>query len=380
MSDPVPFDIRASEEELADLDRRLRETRGPTPAETGWNRGTESAWLRELVDYWRGDFDWRAREAWMRETLPGQRVRVRDIDLHFSHIPGRGPAPFPLLLLHGWPSSHVEMRKLVGPLSDPAAHGGSPGDAFEIVVGSIPGHGFSGVPVDPLFGADDAADCFRDLMVDVLGFDRFGAHGGDRGAFVTTGLGHRYPEHVVGIHQNLPMAIPADPPTPQESAWLAKTARWNVEEAGYSAIQGTRPLSLAYGLNDSPVGLAGWICEKFQAWSDCDGDPLNAFTRDELLDNVMIYWLSGCLYPSIRFYWAHRQAPPIAVRPERVEIPTGMTIFPKEVMRPPRSAVARKYDLRQWNEAERGGHFPALEAPEVLIDDLRRFFRPLRRA
>jgi len=215
-------------------------------------------------------------------------------------------------------------------------------------------------------------------MVDVLGFDRFGAHGGDRGAFVTTGLAYRYPEHVVGIHQNLPMAIPADPPTPEEDAWLATTARWNAEEGAYSAIQGTRPMSLAYGLNDSPVGLAGWICEKFWAWSDCDGDPLNAFTREELLDTVMIYWLSGCLYPSIRFYWAHRQAPPVAVRPERIEVPTGISVFPKEVMRPPRSAVARKYDLRQWSEPERGGHFPALEAPEILIDDLRRFYRALR--
>ncbi|MCP4904143.1 MAG: epoxide hydrolase [bacterium] len=378
MSTAIPFDLCASDEDLADLERRLASTRWPSPVESGWGLGTESAWLHELVDYWRHDFDWRAREAWIREKLPGQRARVREIDLHFSHVPGRGPNPFPLLLLHGWPSSYLEMQKLVGPLSDPVAHGGSVEDAFDVVVGSLPGHGFSSASPDPRFGADEAADCFRDLMVEVLGFDRFGAHGGDRGAFVTTGLAHRYPEHVVGIHQNLPMAIPDDPPTAEDAQWLATTARWNAEEGGYSAVQGTRPMSLAYGLTDSPVGLAGWICEKFWAWSDCRGDPLNAFSRDELLDNVMIYWLSGCLYSSIRFYWAHRQAPPAAVRPERIEIPTAISIFPKEVMRPPRSAVARKYDLRQWSEAERGGHFPALEAPDVLVDDLRRFYRTLR--
>jgi pimeloyl-ACP methyl ester carboxylesterase len=375
---PTPFDIRATDEELADLDQRLAATRWPSPSEPGWSLGTDPEWLRELVEYWRGDFDWRASEAWMRETLPGQRVHLRGIDLHFSHIPGRGPNPQPLLLLHGWPSSHVEMRKLVGPLSDPAAYGGSAEDAFEVVVGSLPGHGFSSAPIDPRFGADEAADCFRDLMVDVLGFDRFGVHGGDRGAFVATGLAHRHPAHITGIHQSLPMGIPENPPTREEQAWLSETARWSAEEGGYSAIQGTRPLSLAYGLNDSPVGLAGWICEKFRAWSDCDGDPLNAFTRDELLDNVMIYWLSGCIYPSTRFYWAHRQAPPAAIRPVRIDVPTAMTVFPREVMHPPRSAVARKYDLRQWNEPERGGHFAPLEAPEVLIDDLRRFYRGLR--
>ena len=378
MSKPVPFDICASDEELADLERRLAAARWPAPEDSGWALGTDPHWLRELVDYWRGDFDWRAREAWLRETLPGQRVRIRDLDLHFSHIPGRGPKPFPLLLLHGWPSSPVEMHKLVGPLSDPAAHGGSAADAFDVVVGSLPGHGFSSASADPRFGADEAADYFRDLMVDVLGFDRFGAHGGDRGAFVTTGLAHRHPSHVAGIHQVLPMAIPGDPPTAEEQVWLDSTEAWRSEEGGYSAIQGTRPLSLAYGLNDSPVGLAAWICEKFRAWSDCDGEPLNVFTRDELLDNVMIYWLSQSIYPSTRFYWAHRQSPPSAVRPERIDVPTGIMLCPKEVMSPPREAVARKYDLRQWTQPDVGGHFAALEVPELLIEDLRSFFRPLR--
>ena len=375
---PLPFEIRASEETLADLNHRLRAARWPNPAEVGWDRGTESAWLEELVQYWLDEFDWRKQEAWLHDILPGQRLRVRDIDLHFSHRPGRGPNPLPLLLLHGWPSSHMEMHRLVGPLSDPVAYGGSAEDAFDVIVGSIPGHGFSSAPLDPFFGADEAADCFRDLMVDVLGFDRFAVHGGDRGAFVATGLAHRHAESMVAIHTSLPMGIPGDPPTGEESSWLANVARWNQEEGGYSAIQGTRPMSLAYGLNDSPIGLAAWLCEKFRVWSDCEGDPLNCFTRDELLTNVMIYWLSGCFYSSARFYWAHRQVPPAAVRPVRIDVPTGITLFPKEVMRPPRSAVERKYRLEYWNEPERGGHFPALEEPQVLVEELRSFFRGRR--
>ena len=201
MEAPVPFEIHASDEELADLDRRLAATRWPEPAEPGWAWGTDPQWLRALVDYWRGEYDWRAREAWLHETLPGQRVRVRDVDLHFSHIPGEGANPLPLLLLHGWPSSHIEMHKLVGPLSNPAAYGGDAEDAFDVVVGSVPGHGFSSAPSDPNFGADEAADYFRDLMVEVLGFSRFGAHGGDRGAFVATGLGHRHPPEFDRGHQ-----------------------------------------------------------------------------------------------------------------------------------------------------------------------------------
>ncbi|MEE8166338.1 MAG: epoxide hydrolase family protein [Myxococcota bacterium] len=377
---PLDFEIRVPDEALDDLHRRLAATRWPDPPGEGWGFGTDAAWLRELVAYWQDGFDWRRQEAWLGSVLPGERVRIRGLDVHFSRIPGRGPSPLPLLLLHGWPSSFVEMHRLVGPLSDPLAHGGSPKDAFDVVVASIPGHGFSSAASDPRFGADDAADLFRDLMVEVLGHDRFGVHGGDRGAFVATGLGHRHLEHIAGIHLSLPMGIaaPIEQRSAEESAWLEDVARWQTEEAGYSAIQSTRPLSLAYGLTDSPVGLAGWILEKWFAWSDCDGDPLNCFTRDELLTNVMIYWLSGSIGSSMQFYWAHRNAPPAVVRPERIEVPTGIALFPKEVMRPPRSAVERKYRLTRWTEMSRGGHFPALEAPEALTRDIRAFFRSLR--
>lgn len=377
---PIPLEIRTPDEALRDLRRRLAATRWPDPPGEGWGFGTNAAWLRELVAYWQQGFDWRRQEAWLGSVLPAERVRVRGIDLHFSRLAGRGPRPLPLLLLHGWPSSFVEMHRLVAPLTDPAAHGGSHDDAFDVVVASLPGHGFSSAPVDPHFGADDAADVLRDLMVDVLGFDRFAVHGGDRGAFVATGLGHRHPEHVAGIHLSLPLGIPApiEQRSAEESAWIEDVARWQSEEGGYSALQSTRPLSLAYALGDSPVGLAAWILEKWFAWSDCDGDPLNCFTRDELLTNVMIYWLTASIGSSMQFYWAHRHAPPAAVRPVRIEVPTGIALFPKEVMRPPRSAVERKYRLIRWAEMKRGGHFPALEAPDALTGELRQFCRALR--
>jgi microsomal epoxide hydrolase len=376
----TPFAIHASDTTLADLDRRLEATRWPTPAGEGWALGTERRWLESLVEYWRDDFDWRAQEASLNESLPGQRVTIRGLKLHFATVPSGRPDAIPLLLLHGWPSSFVEMHRLAPLLAHPGEFGAPPEQAFDLVVASLPGHGFSSAPEDPAFGADDAADCLRDLMVDVLGHDRFGVHGGDRGAFVATGLAHGHPEHVIGIHQSLALGLPGTPPSDAERVWLEETAAWNAEEGGYSAIQGTRPLSLAYAIGDSPVGLAAWICEKFRAWSDCNGDPLTVFTRDELLTNVMIYWLSGCFYPSARFYWAHRHAPPAATQPVRVEVPMGVCLFPKEVMRPPRSAVERKYALEHWTEPTRGGHFPALEAPGVLAEDLRTFFRRFRPA
>ena len=375
---PIPFRVRATDAQLEDLHRRLDATIWPSPAEQGWSMGTNAEWLRELVAYWRHDFDWRSQEEWLNERLPSHKAQVRDLEIHYSLIKGQGLNPRPLLLLHGWPSSYVEMHRIVGPLSDPAGYGGHPEDAFDVIVGSLPGHGFSSAPARPEFGADEAADCFRDLMVDVLGYERFFVHGGDRGAFVASSLAHQYPQHTAAIHQSLPMGLPANPPTPEDVVWLEAMGGWNAEEGGYSSIQGTRPVSLAYGLADSPVGLAAWISEKMCAWSDCDGDPLNVFTRDEILTNIMIYWLSESIYPSMRFYWAHRQSPPAAVRPDRIDVPTGITLFPKEVMRPPRAAVERKYDLHFWNEPERGGHFPALEQPEALVEDLRDFLRPLR--
>jgi pimeloyl-ACP methyl ester carboxylesterase len=375
-----PSPIRVSDAVLLDLRARLERVRFPQAPTPGWEFGADVETLRELVAFWLDGFEWRRKERRLEDRLPSHTARVRGLDLHFARLAGRGPRPFPLLLLHGWPGSWFEMIEVAGPLADPAAHGGDAADAFDLVIPSLPGHGFSAAPGDPLFGADDAADVLRDLMVDVLGHARFGAQGGDRGAFVAAGLAHRHPEAVAAIHLNLATGIPAPPGErpPEEERWLAAQARWQQEEGGYSAIQSTRPQTLAFGLADSPVGLLAWIVEKWRAWSDCEGDVIRRFGREALLTNAMIYWASGCIRSSVQWYAAHRRRPPAAVRPVRIEVPTGVADFPKEVVRPPRSAVERKYRLVHWSEMARGGHFAAMEEPRALVEDVRRFFRAWR--
>jgi pimeloyl-ACP methyl ester carboxylesterase len=367
-------------EVLDDLQQRLARVRWPEVVGPGWELGTDASYLRELVDYWQSSFDWRAQENALERVLPSHRARVAGLDLHFALRPGRGPNPYPLLLLHGWPGSHFEFSKVAGPLADPGAYGGDPLDAFDLIVPSLPGHGFSKAPTDPFFNADDGADVLNELMTDVLGHARYGAQGGDRGAMLAMSLGHRHRENVAGIHLNMATGIPAPPEarSAEEAAWLESQAHWFQEEAGYSAIQSTRPQTLAYGLSDSPVGLAGWIVEKWKVWSDCGDDIESSFSKDDLLTNVMIYWVTGTIHASTRWYAAHRRRPPVAMRPERIDVPSAVADFPSETVRVPRSAVERKLDLVQWTEMERGGHFAAMEQPEALTADVRRFFRGIR--
>jgi pimeloyl-ACP methyl ester carboxylesterase len=367
-------------EVLDDLQKRLAQVRWPEVVGPGWELGTDASYLRELVAYWQGSFEWRAQERALERALPSHRARVGGLDLHFALRPGRGPDPYPLLLLHGWPGSHFEFSKVAGPLADPAAHDGDPLDAFDLVVPSLPGHGFSGAPTDPFFNADDGADVLNELMTDVLGHTRYGAQGGDRGAMLAMSLGQRHRENVAGIHLNMTTGIPAPPESRSmaETAWLDAQARWFQEEAGYSAIQSTRPQTLAFGLSDSPVGLAAWIVEKWKVWSDCGDDIESCFSKDDLLTNVMIYWVTGSIHASTRWYAAHRRRPPAAMRLERIDVPSAVADFPGETVRVPRSAVERKLDLVQWTEMERGGHFAAMEQPETLTADVRRFFRSIR--
>jgi pimeloyl-ACP methyl ester carboxylesterase len=314
----------------------------------------------------------------LNDRLPGWSATIDGRGVHAARLPGKGPEPLPLVLLHGWPGSFVEMVKVAPMLADPAAYGGDPADAFDVVVPSLPGHGYSDPPLQEGFGADECADLMRTLMVDVLHYERFGAQGGDRGAFVATGLGYRHADVVAGIHLNLAGGIPGAPPTREEVAWLADQSRWMADEGGYMAVQGTRPQTLGVALNDSPVGLLAWIVDKWRAWSDCRGDVETCFTADELLTNVTLYWLTATIRSSMHWYLEHRRRPPAFVRPERIEVPTGVAAFPREVMRTPRGAVERKYDLRQWTDMDRGGHFAAMEQPLALVEDVRRFFRPLR--
>jgi microsomal epoxide hydrolase len=372
--------IHISDEALDDLRSRLDVTRWPDAIGAPWQLGADLEYLRELTRYWRHEFDWRAQEAKLESVLPSSIVPVDGQPLHVARVAGHGPDPLPLLLMHGWPASYAEFYKVAPMLADPVAFGGDPADAFELVVPSLPGHGFSFIPSTIGFGADECALVMRRLMEDVLGFTRYGAQGGDRGAFVCASMGLQASEALIGIHVNFPagLAGEGDERTQEETEWLADTAAFMADGGGYIAIQGTRPQTLAFALHDSPVGQLAWIVEKWREWSDCGGDVESAFTKDELLVNATIYWVTGTMRSSTHWYWEHAHRPPAAVRPVRIGCPTGVARFPKDVMRVPRSAAERKYDLRRWTELDRGGHFAALEQPEILAREIRAFFRPLR--
>jgi microsomal epoxide hydrolase len=290
----------------------------------------------------------------------------------------------PLLLSHGWPGSVYEFYKLLPMLTDPASHGGDAGDAFTVVAPSLPGYTFSFAPGQKRFGLEEIAEVFHELMTRVLGYSRFAAQGGDWGAFVTSRLGYAHPESLHGIHVNL-LAVRRDPktlesPNAEEKKFIEELNLFLKEETGYQWIQGTRPQTLAYGLTDSPVGLAAWLVEKFQRWTDCDGNPENALTRDEMLTDIMLYWVTGAIGSSFWPYYARMHGPWPIPDGKTVDVPMGYVEFPKEILRPPRSVAQRMYtDIRRWTRAPKGGHFAALEQPQFLAQEVREFFRPFRR-
>jgi microsomal epoxide hydrolase len=337
--------------------------------------------MKELVAYWHQHYDWRVHEArlnrWRQFTVP-----LGGIDLHFVHELGAGPAPLPLLLSHGWPGSIVEFERIIPMLTDPARFGGDPADAFTVVAPSLPGYTLSFRPGQRRLGVVEIADLFAALMTDVLGYRRFAAQGGDWGAFITSYLGAEYPDRLAGIHVNL-LAVRRDQtpqanPTDEEKRYLEELAHWMREETGYMQIQGTKPQTLAYGLSDSPVGLAAWIVEKFRTWSDCGGDVERRFSKDVLLTNVMLYWVTGAIGSSFWPYYARAHSPwPISER-RPVKVPTAYASFPREILHPPREWAERVYDIRRWTAMPAGGHFAALEEPAALAADIRAFFRTLR--
>ncbi len=382
--EPRPFAIQVPDEVLADLRERLSRVRWPDEVlGSGWTYGTDLAYMKQLVAHWRDEYDWRANEARLN-AFRHYTVPLAGIELHFIHQPGVGPNPLPLLLSHGWPGSVVEFHKLIPLLTDPARSGGDPADAFTVVVPSLPGYGFSFTPNQPRFGVPRIAAAFAELMAGVLGYDRFAAHGGDWGAFITARLGHSFPQHLLGIHLTmLPIRrdLPKpDRPTAEDERYLAELAEFQREEAGYQWIQGTKPQTLAYGLTDSPAGLAAWIVEKFRTWSDCDGDLERVFTRDELLTNVMLYWVTGAIGASFWPYYARFHEGWPLPDGAYVRVPTAYLAFPREIYRPPRTWAERTFNVQRWTPAQRGGHFAALEQPDTLAQDLREFFRPLRRS
>ncbi len=374
----VPYKIDVAEAELDELRDRLRRTRWPeAETVTDWSQGTPLAYLQEVCAYWADGYDWRRCEARLNE-LPQVRTEIDGLGFHALHVRSPHDGALPLVLTHGWPGSIIEFAKVIGPLTDPTAHGGDAADAFHVVCPSLPGFGFSDKPAEHGWNVERIADAW-DVLMARLGYDRYGAQGGDWGSSVTGRIAVRHPDHCVGIHLNMVVALPGPDDmtdlTEREQAALAGFQHYQDWDSGYSKQQSTRPQTVGYGLVDSPAGQAGWILEKFWAWTDCDGHPENALTRDELLDNLMLYWLPGAGASSARIYWESFGT----FRGDPVDVPTGVAMFPKEIFRPTRTWAEKQYrDIRQWNELDKGGHFAAFEQPEVFVDEVRSFFRQVR--
>jgi microsomal epoxide hydrolase len=381
---PTPFQLSVPDHVLQDLHARLSRVRWPDePPLEPWSTGTSVTYMQRLIGYWRDRFDWRAQEA-MLNRFRQFTVALAGIDLHFIHEQGKGPDPMPLLLSHGWPGSVVEFHKLLPMLTDPAHFGADPADAFTVVAPSLPGYTLSFRAGQKRFSVEEIAEVFASLMTDVLGYQRFGAQGGDWGAFVTSRLGYQFAQRMLGIHLNL-LAIRRDPkmlenPTPEEKVFLGQLSQFLKEETGYQWIQGTRPTTLAFGLTDSPAGLAAWIVEKFRAWTDNSGEPDSAVSLDEMLTNITLYWVTGAIGSSFWPYYARMHGPWPIPEGGTIGVPTGYVEFPREILRPPRSVAQQVYtNIQRWTVMPKGGHFAALEQPEALAREIRAFFRPLRR-
>jgi microsomal epoxide hydrolase len=380
--DIAPFRVAISDAEIEILGSRLLRTRWPDQiADSGWEYGADSHYLQELCGYWHTSFDWRAFEDRFNRfpqfvtDIDGQRV-------HFFHVRSPEPGARPLILSHGWPGSVAEFLDVLGPLSDPAAHGGDGRDAFHIVAPSLPGFGFSGPTHERGYDSRKIAASF-DRLMGRLGYSSYFAQGGDKGTRISILLGASYPERVSAIHLNLVSAPPLDPANPREGltadelAELDRMAAFAARETGYQQIQRTKPQSLAYGLNDSPAGLAAWIVEKFRTWSDCAGDVERSFSRDRLLDNISVYWLTGTINSSMRLYYEDHGPGRAGTVPD-VKVPVGHAHFPAEIITCPRRWAEAKFNITRWTNMPRGGHFPAMEVPDLFVGEVRAFFRDHR--
>ncbi|MDI3313723.1 MAG: epoxide hydrolase [Mycobacterium sp.] len=377
MSEVRPFRIAVPDEVLDDLRSRLARTRWPdAECVDDWSQGMPLDYTRELAAYWADGYDWRAREAALNR-FDQFITEIDGLDIHFIHQRSPHRDAFPLLITHGWPGSIVEFHKVIGPLTDPTAYGGRAEDAFHVVCPSLPGYGFSGKPTRTGWGVEKIAQAWETLMAR-LGYERYGAQGGDWGAAVTTQIG-RNRGRCVAIHLNMPLALPpaggVANPTEEERQALAAWAHHRRWGTGYSKQQSTRPQTLGYGLVDSPVGQLAWIIEKFWAWTDCNGHPENVLRRDELLDNVMMYWVTGTGASSARLYWESISS---FATTGRVELPTGVAAFPKEILPAPRRWCEPNYHITRWTSMPRGGHFAAFEQPDLFVEDVRAFFATLR--
>ena len=368
-----PFTIHVPQATLDDLHQRLERTRWPDEVPgTGWDYGTNLAYMQELVTYWRTAYDWRAQERYLN-SFSHYRASVDGFGVHFLREPAQRPNAPALLLLHGWPGTFYEFHKVVRPLSAD----------FEVIVPSLPGYGFSDRPRERGWDPVRMADLFVRLMTEVLGHERFGVHGGDWGAIIGTRMAARHPQHVLGLHLHMlgaqPNLGPDSPPlSPAEEAWRAQQQATAMdEERGYQAIQGTRPQTLAYALHDSPAGLAAWIIEKYRRWSDCNGELERRYTKDELLTTIMLYWVTETANSASRIYYESRRSAFRLPPGQRIEVPTGIVAAPGGLftVTAPREWCERVYNVRRYTRFASGGHFLALEEPEALIEDMRAFFR-----
>jgi pimeloyl-ACP methyl ester carboxylesterase len=369
--------------QIADLRARLSMTRWPDQApDAPWSYGTDVSYLRELTNYWLNDFDWKSQEAKLNE-FPQFMVPVAGINLHTLHVPGKGPNPKPLLLLHGWPGSVFEFIDIIKRLTDPAAFGGDPADAFTVVAPSLPGYGLSFQPGQKRFGVRQIADAAVELM-SAFGYPRFGVQGGDWGSLIATCLGLHHPNCINGIHLNFLAAIRRDPALykdadPETQDFLSQLKHFAAEESGYQAIQGTKPQTLAFALTDSPVGLAAWFVEKFRTWTDCNGNPELALSRDQMLADISFYWFTGSIGSSFWPYYERLHRPWLVPEGVTIDLPLGYAQFPCEILRPPRSVAEKVFsNIKRWSVMPKGGHFAAMEQPAALASEVTEFFRDVR--
>jgi len=382
----APFSLHISDSAIADLHERLDRTRWPDELDAEpWAYGASLAELQRMMQFWRHEFDWREAEAGINE-LDNYKANIDGQDIHFIHQRGQGPNPLPLLICHGWPGSFVEMLDIIPLLTDPARNGGDAADSFDVIVPSMPGYGFSGRPQKPGMTPQVIATLYAGLMA-ALGYEQYGLQGGDWGASVTTLIARQWPDRIIGIHLNW---IPGSYQPPQgngEAAFSAAELEFQAAMAASASggtsthvgIHASRPQTLGYGLNDSPVGLAAWLIDKFRMIADCDGNIESAIRLERLLTNVSVYWFSETITSAIRLYKEARAQPLKFAVGERILPPLGFASFPGEVAVPPRQWVERVYNLQRWTEMKRGGHFAAMEQPQALAEDIREFFRPLRK-
>jgi len=375
------FQVSVADSVLSDLRERLARARFFDQIEgTGWERGTERAYLEDLCNYWRQEFDWRAQEDALNR-FDQFRTDVDGLGIHFLHVRSKHDDALPLLITHGWPGSVFEFMKIIEPLTDPESHGGSAKDAFHVVCPSLPGYGWSDAPREPGFHTRRIAELQAQLMAQ-LGYDRYGAQGGDWGAMITTCLGSIDAPHLAGIHLNMLISGPpsgaANPMEGVTAEEMAGLGALQEVQTTYMPVHNSNPETLAFALNDSPIGLASWIVHKFRAWTDCQGDVESAFTRDELLANITLYWVTQCIASSLRIYYETHKAGLAGPPSERIEVPTACASFPAEPYRTPRKWMEAWFNVTRWTDMPRGGHFAALQVPELLVDDLRAFFRSVR--